>query len=99
MLLMDQTTDRSQRSLGARLAKKIIRGYQLGISPFLGPRCRFHPTCSEYAGQAIDDFGLLRGSWLAVKRIAHCHPFCDGGIDPVPEAFRWFGRVPADGRE
>jgi putative membrane protein insertion efficiency factor len=89
----------SKPTLGAFVAGRVIRGYQLLISPVLGPRCRFYPTCSAYALEAINRFGLLRGSWLAVKRIAHCHPFCDGGIDPVPEAFRWFGRVRAEGRE
>ncbi|MEE2892391.1 MAG: membrane protein insertion efficiency factor YidD [Pseudomonadota bacterium] len=62
----------------------LIRGYQIAVSPFLGPHCRFHPTCSEYAMQAIDDHGPLRGSWLAFRRVMRCHPFHPGGCDPVP---------------
>ena len=63
----------------------LIRGYQLGISPLLGPRCRFYPSCSCYAHTALERFGVLHGSWLAVRRIARCHPLHEGGFDPVPE--------------
>jgi putative membrane protein insertion efficiency factor len=62
----------------------LIRGYQLIISPHLGPRCRFHPSCSHYAHGAIATHGAARGSWLALRRIARCHPWHPGGIDPVP---------------
>jgi uncharacterized protein len=62
----------------------LIRGYQWTISPFLGPCCRFEPSCSEYALEAVDRFGLLRGGWLAVRRIGRCHPWHPGGFDPVP---------------
>lgn len=62
----------------------LIRVYQLVISPILGPRCRFYPTCSEYAIQAIRLHGVLKGSALAAKRIVKCHPGHPGGIDPVP---------------
>ena len=79
-------------SPGARLALGLITGYRRYISPFLGPRCRFHPTCSEYAGQAIRRFGAARGGWLAMRRIVRCHPFCAGGHDPVPEDFSWLRR-------
>lgn len=62
----------------------LIRGYQLTLSPFLGQHCRFTPSCSQYATQAIRKYGAARGSWLAIKRILRCHPFCAGGYDPVP---------------
>jgi putative membrane protein insertion efficiency factor len=62
-----------------------IRLYQWLISPLLGPRCRFHPTCSSYAIEAIERHGALRGSWLAARRIVRCHPLNEGGLDPVPE--------------
>ena len=64
----------------------LIRGYQLGVSPLLGPRCRFYPSCSQYALEAIAAHGSLRGCWLAVRRLARCHPFQSGGYDPVPPA-------------
>lgn len=63
----------------------LVRGYQLAISPWLGPRCRFDPTCSSYTITAIERFGALRGGWLAFKRIARCHPWGGTGYDPVPE--------------
>ena len=61
----------------------LIRFYQLFISPLFPPTCRFYPTCSQYAIEAIEKKGALRGGWLAVKRIAKCHPFHSGGYDPV----------------
>lgn len=86
------TPEPRKASLGAAVVARIIRGYQLLISPVLGPRCRFHPTCSAYAHEAIGRFGLLRGGWLAAKRIIRCQPFCEGGVDPVPEVFNGSGR-------
>jgi uncharacterized protein len=62
----------------------IIKGYQLIISPHLGQCCRFHPSCSCYAQQAIERYGPLRGLSLSTRRILRCHPFNEGGIDPVP---------------
>jgi putative membrane protein insertion efficiency factor len=62
----------------------LIRGYQLGISPLLGPRCRFYPSCSEYAREAIATHGLRRGGCLAFARFLRCHPWHPGGVDPVP---------------
>ncbi|MFU8784634.1 membrane protein insertion efficiency factor YidD [Aliidiomarina sp.] len=62
----------------------MIRFYQLAISPLLGPRCRFYPTCSEYTIIALKQYGVLKGSWLAIKRISKCHPGNPGGFDPVP---------------
>jgi putative membrane protein insertion efficiency factor len=64
--------------------KYLIRGYQLAISPLLGPRCRFYPSCSHYAIEAIETHGTLRGVWLTIKRISRCHPWHEGGFDPVP---------------
>ena len=66
------------------LALALIRLWQLMISPLLGPACRFEPSCSRYASEAIERFGVLRGSFLAVRRIGRCHPFHPGGFDPVP---------------
>jgi putative membrane protein insertion efficiency factor len=62
-----------------------IRGYQLAISPMIGPRCRFYPSCSCYAHTAIERFGVVRGIWLGVRRLLRCHPFAEGGYDPVPD--------------
>ena len=62
----------------------LILAYQKIISPLVGPSCRFHPTCSNYAKEAIESYGLLRGTWLALKRISKCHPLGDSGFDPVP---------------
>ncbi len=62
----------------------LVRAYQLLVSPLLPPSCRFHPSCSAYAAEALRRHGAARGSWLAVKRLARCHPFCEGGLDPVP---------------
>ncbi len=63
----------------------LIRFYQLAISPLLGPRCRFYPTCSEYSKQALIKHGLFKGTLLSIKRISKCHPGHPGGIDEVPE--------------
>jgi putative membrane protein insertion efficiency factor len=61
-----------------------VRLYQVALSPLLGGSCRYHPTCSAYAIEALERHGALRGSWLAVRRIGRCHPFRPGGFDPVP---------------
>jgi len=73
------------RSPLQRAATALIRGYQLIISPLIGPRCRFTPTCSQYGIEAINSHGFLKGAWLTSKRLLKCHPFNDGGSDPVPE--------------
>jgi putative membrane protein insertion efficiency factor len=77
--LVDVAAELSRRTLVA-----FIRAYQLVISPALPPACRFTPTCSQYALEAIRRHGALRGSWLALRRLARCHPFNPGGFDAVP---------------
>ena len=62
----------------------LVRGYQVALSPLLPPSCRYYPSCSEYAIEALEKHGAVRGSWLAIRRIARCHPFRPGGYDPVP---------------
>ena len=69
----------------SRLLIWFILAYQKIISPLLGPSCRFHPTCSEYAKEAVEEHGRLRGTWLALKRTSKCHPLGGSGFDPVPE--------------
>lgn len=68
----------------SRLVVALIALYRYGLSPMLGPSCRFYPSCSEYAQQAISRYGVLRGTWLALKRLLRCNPWHCGGHDPVP---------------
>lgn len=68
-----------------RLSMALITGYRWLISPLLGPHCRFHPSCSQYALTALDRFGGVKGLWLTTKRVCRCHPGSEGGVDPVPE--------------
>lgn len=70
-----------------KVLKKAIRGYQTYISPLLGANCRYEPTCSHYALEALDKHGAMKGSLMAVGRICRCHPFIKGGVDPVPDYF------------
>jgi len=81
-----------ERHLPARLAVRIlvalIQGYRLTLSPFIGNQCRFHPSCSRYAEQALVAHGPLRGAWLSLCRLLRCHPFHPGGPDPVPPVRR-----------
>lgn len=67
------------------ILKSIIKVYQKVISPLTPPSCRFYPTCSNYGLEAIETHGAAKGSWLAVRRISKCHPFHEGGFDPVPD--------------
>lgn len=62
----------------------LVRGYRYAVSPMLGNHCRFHPTCSAYAEEAIAKHGVVRGAWLAARRLSRCHPWHTGGHDPVP---------------
>ena len=64
---------------------KVVKGYQQCISPLFGPSCRFYPSCSHYAVEALTRFGPLKGSWLTAQRLLKCHPLHPGGDDPVPE--------------
>ena len=71
-----------------RFLMALIRGYRYAISPLLGPRCRFHPSCARYAEEALGLHGLRRGGWLALRRLSRCHPWHPGGFDPVPPRAR-----------
>ena len=74
------------KHLPAQLLALLVRGYQLLISPMLGPHCRFHPTCSQYAIEALRTHGALKGVWLTLRRLGCCHPLHPGGFDPVPSS-------------
>lgn len=63
----------------------LIKLYQMLLSPFVGQHCRFYPSCSAYSLEAVEKHGAMRGMWLSIKRISRCHPWHEGGIDPVPE--------------
>ena len=67
-----------------RLLLALIRAYRLVLSPWWGNHCRFTPTCSQYAAEAVERHGARDGTWLAMRRVGRCHPWCDGGFDPVP---------------
>lgn len=67
----------------------LVRAYRFFLSPWLGGACRYWPTCSDYSMQAIERFGALRGLWLTLGRLARCHPYGRGGVDPLPEQFQW----------
>jgi putative membrane protein insertion efficiency factor len=76
--------DGPRRGMGARIALALISGYRTYLSPALPPSCRYDPSCSAYAAEAIERFGPARGCWLALRRLLRCHPFHAGGHDPVP---------------
>jgi hypothetical protein len=67
----------------------LLRAYRYLLSPWIGGSCRYWPTCSEYAGEAIETHGAARGSYMTIARLARCHPYGAGGVDPVPATFRW----------
>ncbi|HMV53069.1 MAG TPA: membrane protein insertion efficiency factor YidD [Rhodocyclaceae bacterium] len=67
-----------------QLVAALLRGYKYLISPLMGQNCRFHPSCSDYAREAVLKHGVMRGLWLAIRRVGRCHPWNPGGFDPVP---------------
>ena len=69
-----------------RLVVALLKLYKNYLSPWLPSACRFYPTCSVYMGQAVEEYGAAEGVWLGIRRLARCHPFSDGGLDPVPSA-------------
>ena len=75
---------RQHRSVSVWLLRGPIRFYQLAVSPVMPAACRYYPSCSNYAIEAIDKYGAMKGGWMAVRRILRCHPFRPGGFDPVP---------------
>jgi len=81
----------------AWLLASLLMAYRKFISPLLGPRCRFYPSCSAYALEAVQVHGAASGSWLALRRLSRCHPFHPGGLDPVPPARSDEGARPAPG--
>jgi len=76
------------RNLPRRAVAALIRVYQILVSPLLGANCRYQPSCSTYAREAIERFGVARGAWMALRRLSRCHPFHPGGFDPVPQGGR-----------
>ncbi len=79
------TERRTRMSPAAVIATWAIKAYQRLVSPAMGRNCRFQPTCSTYALEAVTVHGFVRGSWLGLRRLARCHPLHDGGYDPIPE--------------
>ena len=77
----------------SRVLVALLRAYRLVISPLYGQTCRYYPSCSTYALQAVETHGSVRGSWLALRRLGRCHPWTPGGVDLVPprESYRWWG--------
>jgi len=69
---------------GTEIGMKLLWLYQISLSPLFGPACRFEPSCSRYAAEALENFGLAKGLWLAARRLARCHPMGESGYDPVP---------------
>ncbi|GAB3036613.1 membrane protein insertion efficiency factor YidD [Oleiagrimonas citrea] len=86
-MISGQLSDAPRKPILTRIILFLLALYKRLISPLLGQRCRFHPTCSDYARIAVARFGPLRGSILALWRILRCQPLCSGGMDPVPQTF------------
>ena len=82
-------------SVASRIACGVVRGYQLLLRPLLPAACRFQPSCSEYARESLSSHGVIWGGWLALRRLARCHPFNPGGYDPPPDALT----RPREGRQ
>lgn len=80
---------RTLRRLPVLLLTGLVRFYQLAISPWTAPSCKYYPSCSQYALVALQRHGALRGTWLAVRRLGRCHPWAAGGVDDVPPAGQW----------
>ncbi len=72
------------RNVVSNMLSLLIRGYRYAVSPLLGMHCRFHPSCSAYALEALERYGTARGAWLALRRLVRCHPWHPGGYDPLP---------------
>lgn len=87
-MAQSRTLRAAVQRLTIRLLQLPILAYRYLVSPLIGPRCRFMPTCSAYALEALERFGPIKGSWLAVRRIVRCHPLNEGGFDPVPKRQR-----------
>ena len=85
---------KAHRNPLSALLLAMIRGYRRWLSPMLGTNCRYHPTCSRYTYEAIEIHGAVKGSWLGVRRIGRCHPFHEGGFDPVPGSDGALSRPP-----
>ncbi len=86
------------RNIFLIILKPIIFLYQKLISPLLGPRCKYHPSCSNYFLEAIKVHGIIKGLMLGVSRIVRCNPFSGGGVDPVPNKGKWLPNIYTDGR-
>jgi len=80
----DNVAARQRPGFAAQVFLRSIRAYQRVLSPVFGRNCRYHPTCSHYTYEAVEIHGAVRGSWMGARRIGRCHPFHEGGLDPVP---------------
>jgi putative membrane protein insertion efficiency factor len=80
----EEASTQPATGLGVRMLQALIRAYRAVVAPWLGPRCRFYPSCSRYALDALEVHGALQGSWLTLRRLLRCQPLSEGGVDPVP---------------